>query len=45
MNDDLPADLAKPRRSPNGSLVAGLVVGGALLLLDVVALAYAVTLW
>ncbi|QGJ95268.1 hypothetical protein QDA11_gp48 [Microbacterium phage Jayden] len=43
--DSLPADLAKPRPEPwDASTIAGVVVGGVMLVITVAGLIYAVTL-
>lgn len=41
--DDLPSDLARPRGTRGW--LAGVIVGGALLALDVALLAYALATW
>lgn len=40
--DPLPADLARPRDPRRRSLIAGLIVGGVLIILDVALLALAI---
>jgi len=43
--DTLPADLAKPRRDPwDASTIAGVTVGGVMLVITVAGLIYALTL-